>query len=101
MLRAVGLTRHQLVRLVVAEGLLLGIVACFLGTAAGYLMTINARQAQSWIVGYVPPLHLAGSVVWIGLSAVLSVSMIAALWPAWATARTTVLNLLQAGRAST
>jgi hypothetical protein len=64
-------------------------------------MTLNARQAQSWIIGFVPPLEPAWSVLWIGLSAVLGVSVLAALWPAWATARTTVLSLLQAGRAST
>lgn len=99
-LRAVGLTRNELMRLVLAEALLLGIVACVLGTAAGFLMTINARQAQGWLVGYVPPLRIAWSVLWTGLAAVMSVSMIAAMWPAWSTARTTVLRLLQAGRAA-
>lgn len=100
-LRAVGLTREELMRLVLAEALLLGIVAALLGTAAGFMMTLNGRRVGEMVVGYDVPLHVAWSVLWTGVSAVLAVSMIAALWPAWTTARTTVLNLLQAGRAST
>ena len=100
-LRAVGLTRDELMRLVLAEALLLGIVACVLGTSAGLLMTVNARQLQSWIIGYVPPLRVAWGVFWLGVTAVLVVSIAAALWPALATARTAVLKLLQSGRAST
>jgi putative ABC transport system permease protein len=100
-LRAVGLSQAELVRLVLAEALLLGLVAAVMGTAAGLLMTFNARQLQSWVIGYVPPLRIAWGVFGLGVAAVLIVSIAAALWPAISTARTAVLRLLQSGRAAT
>jgi putative ABC transport system permease protein len=99
-LRAVGLSQAELVRLVLAEALLLGLVACLMGTSAGLLMTLNARQLQSWVIGYVPPLRLPWGVLGLGVGAVLLVSITAALWPALSTARTAVLRLLQSGRAA-
>jgi putative ABC transport system permease protein len=100
-LRAVGLTRDEMMRLVLAEALLLGLVACFLGTSAGLLMTLNGRALQAWVVGYVPPLRIAWGMMGTGIGAVLLVSVAAAIWPALSTARTAVLRLLQSGRAAT
>ena len=99
-LRAVGVTRGQIVRLVLAEAALLGVVATVLGVSAGLLMSVNARELQGWIVGYVPPLRLAWDVIGLGAGVVMLTSVVAALYPALSTARTSVLSLLQAGRAA-
>ncbi len=99
-LRAIGVTRGEVLRLVIAEAALLGCAAALLGVGAGLTMALNARQLQQWTVGYTPPLRIAWDVVWTGVAAVLTVSILAALWPAWSTARTQVLRLLQSGRAS-
>jgi putative ABC transport system permease protein len=97
-LRAVGLTRGELLRLILAESLLLAAVATVLGITAGLLMALNARQLQQWTIGYVPPLRIPWDVITIGIVAVFVVALLASLWPAVGTARTQVLRLLQSGR---
>src|SRR5207248_2360840 len=51
-LRSIGVTRGQLMRLVLAEATLLGIVGVTLGLTAGGLMSANARGLSRWLVGY-------------------------------------------------
>lgn len=99
-LRAIGVTRSGLIRLIVAEAVLLGGVACSLGVTAGILMTLNARQLQEWVVGYVPPLRMAWDVIGIGVGVIAAVSVLAALIPAIQTSRTGVLRMLQQGRSA-
>ncbi len=99
-LRAIGVTRGELLRLIVSEAILLGLAAAALGTLAGLLMALNARQLQAWTVGYVPPLQIAWDVVLVGAVAVLSVSVLASLWPAWSAAKEQVLSLLRGGRSA-
>ncbi len=102
-LRALGVTRFTLFRLIIAEALLVGVVACLLslgfGTLAGYCGTgitrfINIRG------GMITPLIIPWSQLAIGFAATLSLCLLAALWPAATTGRTEPLQLLQAGRAS-
>lgn len=99
-LRAIGVTRWGIVRLIVAEAVLLGGIACTLGVAAGVLMTLNARQLQAWVVGYVPPLQMAWDVIATGIAVIALVSVGAALVPAIQTGRTDVLRMLQQGRSA-
>ena len=99
-LRAVGVTRSEMMRLILAEALLLGLAAAALGIAAGLMMSLNARQLQQWTIGYVPPLRVAWDVIGTGALAVLAVSLLASLWPAFTTSRAQTLSLLQAGRAA-
>src|SRR5947207_4099349 len=42
-LRSIGVTRSQLLRLVLAEALLLGLIGCALGLVAGAQMSVDAR----------------------------------------------------------
>ncbi len=100
-LRAVGVTRGEIARMVLAEGVLLGLAAAALGTCVGLLLAMNARQMQSWTVGYVPELQVAWDVVLLGAAVTVFVSLAASLWPARSASREPVLNLLQAGRAGT
>ena len=102
-LRALGVTRFTLFRLIIAEALLVGVVACVLslgfGTMAGYCGTgitryINIRG------GMITPLIIPWAKVAIGFAATLSLCLLAALWPAAVTGRTEPLRLLQAGRAT-
>jgi putative ABC transport system permease protein len=102
-LRALGLTRFGLFRLIVAESLLIGVVACLLslgfGAMAGYCGTgvtryINIRGGQ------ITPLVLPWAKLMVGFAIALGLCLIAALWPAFQTGRTEPLRLLQAGRAS-
>jgi putative ABC transport system permease protein len=103
-LRALGVTRSGLFRLIVAESLLIGVVACILslgfGAMAGYCGTgvtqyINIRGGQY------TPLVIPWSRLMVGFAMTLGLCLLAALWPAYRTGRTEPLRLLQAGRAST
>ncbi|HEY4310613.1 MAG TPA: ABC transporter permease [Pirellulales bacterium] len=102
-MRALGLSRFSLFRLILAEAVLVAIVACVLsvglGVLAGYCGTgvtryINIRG------GMITPLVIPWAKLLIGFGITLALCVIAALWPAIATGRAEPLRLLQAGRAS-
>ena len=99
-LRSIGATRGQLLRLVLAEAMLLGLIGCGLGVAAGALMSLNARGFSRHTIGYVPPVDVPWNIVWIGTGLVMLISILASLWPAASVARSEPLRLLQAGRAA-
>ena len=99
-LRSIGVTRSQLLRLVLAEATLLGLVGCALGLAAGSLMSVNAHGLSRIVVGYVPPLAIPWGIIAIGTVSVMVISLAASVWPAMSVARSEPLTLLQAGRAS-
>jgi putative ABC transport system permease protein len=99
-LRSIGVTRSQLLRLVVAEAILIGLVGCALGIAAGALLAFDAKHENLVLVGYNPPLVVPYPIIGIGIGIVLVVAMLASAWPAISVARTEPLALLQAGRAS-
>lgn len=100
-LRAVGLTRFGLFRLILAEAILVGLVACLLslgfGVMAGYCGTgvtryINVRG------GLITPLVIPWYSISIGFGLTLGLCLLSALGPAMYTAATKPLKLLQAGR---
>jgi putative ABC transport system permease protein len=100
-LRSIGVTRAQLLRLVLAEAILLGLVGCILGLLAGLQMTIDGMGFTRRLLGYVTELHLPWGMLGIGVGIVMGVSLLASLWPAATVARTQPLTLLQSGRAAT
>jgi len=99
-LRSVGVTRSQLLRLVFAEALLLGLIGCALGCAAGLLMSVDARRFSGHLIGFMPPTDVPWTIVFVGIGLVLFISLAASAAPAISTARQEPLALLQAGRAS-
>ncbi|MGH7178797.1 MAG: FtsX-like permease family protein [Tepidisphaeraceae bacterium] len=100
-LRSVGVTRDTLLRLVLSEALLLGVVAVALGLSAGLLMAIDARQSWGQLLGYLPPFSVPWKIVLLGAGIVVAIAIVASLAPALHVARKEPLELLQAGRAST
>src|SRR5437762_3044321 len=99
-LRSVGVTRAQLLRLVLAEALLLGLVGCALGLVAGFQMSVDANGLSRYIAGYVVPLKPPWGLIGIGAGIVVVTAVLASIWPAAGVARAEPLALLQAGRAS-
>ena len=99
-LRALGFTRGTLVRLVVAEGLLVGIVACVLslgfGIMAGWCGTGLSRY-MSFFGGMEPVLVVPLAALLVGLFVVLLFAALAAIGPAIRVGRTHPLELLQQG----
>jgi putative ABC transport system permease protein len=100
-LRSVGLTRSQLIRLIFSEALLVGLVAAGLGCCAGGLMAIDAHRLGLTLTGFNIPLIVAWNYVAAGVAIVVLVAVAAATWPAISVSRTEPLLLLQGGRATT
>jgi putative ABC transport system permease protein len=99
-LRSVGFTRDGLMRLVLAEAVLIGIVGCVLGLAAGFEMAVNAKEIWGMVIGFRPPTQVPWEMVIIGVTVVMTISVIASIVPALTVARAEPLELLQAGRAA-
>ena len=100
-MRSLGVTRFQLFRLILAEALLIGIVACLLslafGAMAGYCgvgvtryVNVRGGQITTLIIPWIPILY--------GFAITLSLCLIAAIWPAIRTSFKEPLTLLQQGR---
>jgi hypothetical protein len=57
-LRSLGTTRASLLRLVLAEATLLGLIACAIGLACGLTMAVNARGMSRMVIGFNPPIQV-------------------------------------------
>jgi putative ABC transport system permease protein len=102
-LRALGTTRAAIVRLILAEAILIGLVVCVLGlgfgVTAGWCGAGMARYLNTF-GGMHTTLVLPWKQLALGVSSALGLCLLAALWPAAATGRAEPLKLLQAGRGS-
>jgi putative ABC transport system permease protein len=102
-LRAVGISRLGLLRLVLAEALLIGIAACLLSLAFGILAGYCGTEVSRYVNihgGAITPLVVPWSKLLPGFGITLTLCLLAAAWPAIAIARTEPLQLLQSGRAT-
>ncbi|MEM8666111.1 MAG: ABC transporter permease [Planctomycetota bacterium] len=100
-LRAVGYTRSDLVRLVVAEGVLVGIVACIIGCTFGVIAGWSGTaltQATSWFGGMDVALTVPLTTLVIGCIAMIGFAFLAAAWPAMRVGFVSPLKLLAHGR---
>ena len=100
-LRSVGLTRSALLRLILSEALLVGIVGCALGLLAGSVLAIDAREMARFVMGVVVPVAIPWGLIIIGTAVVMAMALLASVWPATNVAMAEPLSLLQAGRAAT
>ena len=102
-LRAVGLTRGGLTRLVFAEAILVGLSASLLSLAFGTMAAWCANGICTYIFyfgGLQPPLVIPWTKLILGFSGTLLLCALAALAPAITTGRTEPATLLQVGRAA-
>jgi putative ABC transport system permease protein len=100
-LRSIGLGRGDLLRLILAEAIMLGLVGVALGVAAGLEISIDARRITGDLLGYSPDMQIPYAIVAGGCLSLLAIALAASIWPAISVARAQPLDLLQAGRAST
>lgn len=102
-LRSIGFTRSTLVRVVIAEGILIGMVACVLSLGFGVITGwcgAGISQHISFFAGLSPTLQIPVMPILIGLAAALLLAAIAAIWPASSLGRSQPLALLQQGRSA-
>ena len=95
MLRSVGMTRGQIVWMVLAEAAAMGIIAALLGIGAGLALTAVMVKGMSvntgWSLSYVFP--TAPLIVGIGIT--LVVSQLAAIYPTWRAVKAVVVESIQ------
>lgn len=102
-LRSQGVTRSALFRMILAEGLLIGLVTCLLSLGFGILSGwcgTGISQYVSFFGGLAPPLVVPWTQLSVGFGMALGLCLLAALWPAILTGRAEPLRLLQEGRAA-
>ncbi|MCO8125118.1 FtsX-like permease family protein [Stieleria sp. TO1_6] len=99
-MRSVGVSRSQLVRLIIAETVLIALAACLLSLSFGLIAGwsgVGMAQYGRWFAGppsFVIPWHQLA----IGFGITLVLCLLAGLWPVIRTGRAEPLALLQSGR---
>lgn len=102
-LRAIGTTRGEVVRVILAEAVLIGIVTCLVSVAFGLIAGwcgVGMSRYSGGFFGGPPVLVIPTRQLVVGFAATLILCLAAACWPALRTARREPLALLQAGRAA-
>ncbi|MGI6402301.1 MAG: ABC transporter permease [Thermoguttaceae bacterium] len=100
-MRALGLTRGAIVRIILVEATLIGVVASATSFFFGFLAAQGALKLGRSIFGTLnPPLILPGEGLLLGLALTLALCVAAAVYPALRAGRADVLRLLQSGRVS-
>lgn len=94
MLRSMGMTRFQVVLMILAEAALLGIIGGLLGLGFGVVLTRIFLAAMGAMSGYVLPFILPVRAIWLSLIVALLTSQLAALLPAIRAARTPMLSAI-------
>jgi len=94
MLRSIGMTRVQIVKMVLAEAGLLGVIGGLLGLIFGVVLTRIFLDSMAGMSGYKLSLVIPPETFWIGVVVALVVSQLAALLPALRAARTPVLEAI-------
>ncbi len=99
-LRSIGLTQSQLIRLIFSEAVLVGVVASGLGVFAGAVMAADGHQLSLLLTGINPAIVVPWGFVFVGVAIVMVVSIAAGAWPAFSVAKAEPLSLLQGGRST-
>lgn len=94
MLRSIGMTRWQVVNMVLAEAGLLGVIGGLLGLVFGVLLTRIFLESMSAMSGYSLDLVIPPRTIFTALIVALIVSQLAAALPAIRASRTPVLEAI-------
>jgi len=100
MLRALGATRRTVLGMILAEGLLQGLIGSALGLLLGYLLAVGVLEVAQGPISMYINLQLGAPVISPGLIAVsiflgVGVTVLAGLLPAWNASRITPLEALR------
>lgn len=100
MLRALGATRRTVIGVILAEGLLQGLLGSFIGLLFGYLLALGVLKVAQGPISMFINLQLGAPVVspaLVGVSVFLGVgvTVLAGLIPAWHASRITPLEALR------
>lgn len=94
MLRTMGMTQGQVIKMILAEAGLLGLIGGLLGLGLGLLLTKILLAAMGAMAGYSLAFVLPEKAIWMSVVVALVTSQIAALLPAIRGARTPMLSAI-------
>jgi putative ABC transport system permease protein len=94
-LRAVGMTRGQVLRMILAEALIIGILGGLFGVGFGAYTSFFAVQGMKEGAGWELSFVLPTSLLVVGLFIALGVSQVASLYPAWRATRINIVRAVQ------
>lgn len=94
MMRAVGATRGQILRLVIGEALVLGILGCILGLALGLHLSYNTKIMTQRMWGFDIGVHVPWLEVGAAVILTVGLCLIAGLLPARHASRSNVIDAL-------
>jgi len=93
-LRAVGATRGQILRMVVGEALVLAAIGSALGLALGLHLAKNVQQMTLRFSGFIGPLEIPWAFVGLAVALTISLCLLAGILPARHASRTNVIEAL-------
>lgn len=94
MLRAVGALKSQVLRLVLGEALLLGIIGAVAGVALGVHLGLSDNRLTAALSGFQPPFSLPTGTVLLAIGLTISAGLLASIAPARRAARSTIVTAL-------
>ena len=94
MLRSMGMTRFQVVKMILAEAGLMGIIGGLLGLGLGLLLTKILLSAMGAMSGYSLEFIVPTKALWMSIVVALVTSQLAALLPAIRAAKTPMLSAI-------
>ncbi len=95
MLRSIGMTRAQVVRMVLAEAAVMGVIGGVLGLVFGVLLSRIFLTSMTAMSGYKLTLVISTQAILVGLVIALIISQLAALLPARRAARIRILEAVR------
>jgi len=93
-LRAIGLTRGQLVRIVIGEALVIGLLGSVLGVGLGLALAHSSNKMTLALSGIAPQFTIPWPTVLIGAALATVLCLLAALVPARYAGRTNIVGVL-------
>lgn len=94
-MRSIGMTRGQVIKMIISEGSTLGIIGGIFGLATGVIIAEQMVRALNLLASYDLSLILPLSVFLWGAGIALIVAQAAAYYPAWKAGRVNIIAAIQ------
>jgi putative ABC transport system permease protein len=94
-LRSIGMTRAQIIRMILAEAGALGAIGAAFGIGFGILLSRVFVEGMKIMTGYRLEFSLPFQSLLLGLAIALVVSQVAALYPAWKGSRVNIVEAIK------
>jgi putative ABC transport system permease protein len=94
-LRSIGMTRMQVIKMILAEAGAMGAIGAVFGIGFGIVLSSVFVQGMQQMTGYRLTYHLPISAVLNGVLIAFLVSQVAALYPAWRASRVNIVEAIK------